>query len=53
MFKIKRTETFSMNIYNEKGTWWTGKKIHCNCNFGIVKMSTEIPRNLDLYPTID
>jgi hypothetical protein len=53
MLKIKWTQTFSMIVYNEKGTMVDEKKIHCKCSFGVVKMSAVIFQNLDLYPTVD
>jgi hypothetical protein len=27
--------------------------IHCKCKFGIVRMLIKIPRDLNLYPTVD
>jgi hypothetical protein len=57
MLKIKRIQTFSMIIYNEKRTWWTQKNFitnfHCKCSFGVVRMSIRIPWDLDLYPIVD
>jgi len=57
MLKIKRTQTFSIIVYNEKWTWWTQKKLitifHCKCSFGVVRISIRIPQYLDLYPTVD
>jgi hypothetical protein len=29
------------------------KKIHCKCNFEVLKMFVAIPQNLDLYPIVD
>jgi hypothetical protein len=56
MLKIKWIQTFSMIVYNEKRTWGTQKNFiinfHCKCNFGVVRMYTRIPWDLDLYLTV-
>jgi hypothetical protein len=41
-----------MIIYNEKGHCGH-KKNHYKCSFGVVKMPTKIPQNLDVYPIVD